>query len=220
MVIDMFGDHYEDLRRRREFILNVIRQEEDRFQRTLDVGLSLLDEIMEGLRERGETVIPGADAFRLYDTFGFPLDLTRDVAAEHGFTVDEAWLPASSGRAARPRPGRPAVRRHRRRGPGAVRAPAEELKAQGRLGPDGVEYLPREMVELETTVLAILRDGEAGQPGPRGRRSRGRAGGHALLRGERRPGVGYRPAGPLRRRRGRAALGDRGRATCGSRCRA
>ena len=95
VVIDMFGDHYDDLRRRREFILNVIRQEEERFQRTLDVGLAMLDEIMTGLRAEGETVIPGADAFRLYDTFGFPLDLTRDVGAEQGFAVDEEGFQAA-----------------------------------------------------------------------------------------------------------------------------
>ena len=89
-VIEMFGDHYDELVRRREFILNVIRQEEDRFQRTLDIGLALLDEVMVTLRERGEIVVPGEEAFRLYDTFGFPIDLTRDVAAEHGLTVDEA----------------------------------------------------------------------------------------------------------------------------------
>ncbi len=160
VVIDTMGDHYEDLRRRREFILNIIRQEEERFQRTLDFGLELLDEIMDGLRDAGETVIPGADAFRLYDTYGFPLDLTRDVAAEHGFTVDEAGFQA-------------ALEEQRARGRAAQQFVAldgeeleeyvrllDELKGQGRLAPDGVEYLARELVEVETTVLALLKDGE------------------------------------------------------------
>jgi alanyl-tRNA synthetase len=159
VVIDTFGDHYQDLRRRQEFILNVIRQEEERFQRTLDYGLALLDEIMADLRRRDETVFPGAEAFRLYDTFGFPLDLTRDVAGEQGLAVDEAGF-------------RAALEEQRSRGRAAqqfVVPDSEELevyvqllddlKARGRLGPDGVEYLPREAVELETTVLAIVCEG-------------------------------------------------------------
>jgi alanyl-tRNA synthetase len=159
-VIDIMGDHYQDLRRRREFILNVIRLEEERFQRTLDVGLAMLDEIMAGLRQSGESVIPGADAFRLYDTFGFPLDLTRDVGGEHGFRVDEAGF-------------RAALEEQRARGRAAQQFVAldsgeleiyvqllDKLKAQGRLGPDGVEFLARQMVEVETTVLAFLKNGK------------------------------------------------------------
>ena len=160
VVIDIMGDHYEDLVRRREFVLNVIRQEEERFQRTLDVGLALLDEIMSGLKERGEAVIPGAEAFRLYDTFGFPLDLTRDVGGEHGFAVDEEGFKA-------------ALEEQRARGRAAqqlVVTDAEDLeqyarlvewlKSQGRLGPDGVEHPYDQYVELESVVLAILRDGQ------------------------------------------------------------
>jgi alanyl-tRNA synthetase len=159
-VIDMFGDHYKDLRRRQEFILNVIRQEEERFQRTLDVGLSLLDEIMADLEDSGETVVPGADAFRLYDTVGFPLDLTRDVAAERGFGVDEVGF-------------RTALEEQRQRGREAQQFATvdaeefdlyarllEELKESGRLGPDGVEHPYDEYVELETVIVAMLRDGE------------------------------------------------------------
>jgi alanyl-tRNA synthetase len=160
VVIDIMGDHYEDLRRRREFILNVIRQEEERFQRTLDIGLTMLDEIMATLRDSGEKVIPGADAFRLYDTFGFPLDLTRDVGAEYGFAVDEKGFQY-------------ALEEQRARGRAAQQFATvdsegwetyvqlfDDLKAQGRLGPDGVEYLARQMVEAETTVLAILKNGK------------------------------------------------------------
>jgi alanyl-tRNA synthetase len=161
VVIDTFGEHYEDLRRRREFILNVIRQEEERFQRTLDVGLALLDELMTDLEDQGETVIRGADAFRLYDTFGFPLDLTRDVAAERGFTVDEEGF-------------RAALEEQRRRGRESQQFATvdasevelyarllEELKESGRLGPDGVEHPYDAHIELETVVVAILRDGES-----------------------------------------------------------
>ncbi len=159
-VIGIMGDHYEELRRRQEFILNVIRQEEERFQRTLDVGLALLDELMASLQEERERIIPGEEAFRLYDTFGFPLDLIRDVGAEQGFTVDEEGF-------------RAALEQQRARGRAsqqfiAVAAEGldmyvrllEELKAQGRLGPDGVEHPYDQFVELESVVLGILRDGE------------------------------------------------------------
>ncbi|HSJ58588.1 MAG TPA: alanine--tRNA ligase, partial [Anaerolineae bacterium] len=160
VVIDMFGGHYDELVRRREFILNVIRQEEDRFQRTLDVGLALLDDIMDTLPARGETVVPGDEAFRLYDTFGFPLDLTRDVAAERGFTVDEAGF-------------RRALDEQRARARAAhqfVHGDAEdlavyvdllnELRDEGRIGVDGVERLHDETLDVESMVLAILREGE------------------------------------------------------------
>jgi alanyl-tRNA synthetase len=158
VVVDTMGDHYQDLRRRREFILNVIRQEEERFQRTLDVGLAMLDEIMGHLRISGKAVIPGADAFRLYDTFGFPLDLTRDVAAEHGFSVDEAGFRAAlEAQRARGRAAQQFVTMDSEELDIYIRV-LDEFKTQGRLGPDGVEFLARQMVEVETTVLAILKD--------------------------------------------------------------
>lgn len=160
VVIDTFGDHYEDLRRRREFILNVIRQEEERFQRTLDVGLDLLDDIMADLQSKHEAVIPGADAFRLYDTFGFPLDLTRDVGMEHGFSVDEEGFQAALGeQRARGRASRQFAAVESEELEAYVRL-AEDLKAGGQLGPDGVEHPYERFVELETVVLAMLRNGK------------------------------------------------------------
>jgi alanyl-tRNA synthetase len=160
VVIDTMGDHYKDLRRRREFILNVIRQEEDRFQRTLDVGLTLLDEIMADLQHKGAKMIPGAEAFRLYDTYGFPLDLTRDVGREHGFTVDERGFQAAlEEQRARARSAQQFVAMESQ--DLEVYADlAEELKAKGRVGPDGIEHVARQAVQLETIMLAILCDGE------------------------------------------------------------
>ncbi|HFD40577.1 MAG TPA: alanine--tRNA ligase, partial [Anaerolineae bacterium] len=159
-VIEAYGDHYTELQLRREFILNVIRQEEERFQRTLDVGLALLDEIMAALKAQGRTVIPGEDAFRLYDTFGFPLDLTRDVGAEHGFTVDEeAFQAALEEQRARAR----AAQQFTTTDTADLTVYAqlaESLREQGRLGPDGVEHPYDRFLELETVVLAILRDGK------------------------------------------------------------
>ncbi len=94
-VIDQMGDYYSELRQRADFIQDVVRQEEGRFLSQLEVGLSRLEELMDGARSQGSTVVPGDEAFRLYDTFGFPLELTRDAAAEAGFSVDEAGFRAA-----------------------------------------------------------------------------------------------------------------------------
>ncbi len=90
VVMDIMGEHYQELIERRDFILEAANQEEERFLQTLDTGLSLLDRVIVGLKQAGKTAIPGDEAFRLYDTYGFPLDLTRDVAREHGLSIDEA----------------------------------------------------------------------------------------------------------------------------------
>ena len=76
-------------RRTRISSCKTVTAEEERFQRALSTGLSLLDGLMERLQAGGASVIPGEDAFRLWDTYGFPLDITRDVAQENGFSVDE-----------------------------------------------------------------------------------------------------------------------------------
>ena len=80
---------YGDLREKQSYITKVIRTEEENFARTIDGGIRIYDEMLAGHKERGETVFSGADAFKLYDTFGFPIDLTAEMAAEAGMTVDE-----------------------------------------------------------------------------------------------------------------------------------
>ena len=80
---------YGDLREKQSYITKVIRTEEENFARTIDGGIRIYNEMLAGHKERGETVFSGADAFKLYDTFGFPIDLTAEMAAEAGMTVDE-----------------------------------------------------------------------------------------------------------------------------------
>ena len=87
-VISEMGDVYPDLVARRDFIDKVIANEEDRFLKTLDRGLSLLDEILAGLKAQGRSLMTGQDVFVLYDTFGFPVDLTEDIARKAGFGID------------------------------------------------------------------------------------------------------------------------------------
>lgn len=88
VVGEIMGAYYSEVVEKREFIEKVIRTEEERFHETLSDGLDMLSGIVAGLQKDGSTVIGGRDAFRLYDTYGFPLDLTEDFAAEHGLTVD------------------------------------------------------------------------------------------------------------------------------------
>lgn len=87
-VIDLMGQDYPELTAARSFITRVVQNEEERFAETLDHGLRLLADGVAELKARGETVIGGDMAFRLYDTYGFPLDLINDVAREEGLQVD------------------------------------------------------------------------------------------------------------------------------------
>ncbi len=80
---------YPDLREKQSYITKVIRTEEENFARTIDGGMRIYSEMLAAHKEKGETVFSGSDAFKLYDTFGFPIDLTAEMAAEEGMTVDE-----------------------------------------------------------------------------------------------------------------------------------
>ncbi|RKU37702.1 alanine--tRNA ligase [Candidatus Poribacteria bacterium] len=88
-VIELLGDVFPDVLPRREFITRTIQGEEHRFHQTIERGLELLDGSFDTLTEQDETQLDGKRAFELYDTFGFPLDLTQMLARERGFTVDE-----------------------------------------------------------------------------------------------------------------------------------
>ena len=89
MVIHENQLAYPDLVEKRDYITRIIHMEEDNFAKTIDGGLRIFSDMLSGHKERGETVFSGADAFKLYDTYGFPLDLTRDMASEENMTVDE-----------------------------------------------------------------------------------------------------------------------------------
>ena len=88
-VIELSKDGYPELEEKKEMILKVLTEEENKFNKTIDQGLSILSDIEGKLAENGEKVISGEDAFRLYDTYGFPLDLTKEIIEEKGFSVDE-----------------------------------------------------------------------------------------------------------------------------------
>ena len=94
-VIEGSKDGYPELDEKREFIFKVLTQEEDKFNKTIDQGLSILASMQEELKAEGKTALSGADAFKLYDTYGFPLDLTKEILEEAGFSIDEAGFKAA-----------------------------------------------------------------------------------------------------------------------------
>ncbi|WP_426448580.1 alanine--tRNA ligase [Paenibacillus sp. S-38] len=95
IVGEVMGVYYPEVVQKREFIEKVIRTEEERFHETLSDGLAILGEMAEKARQAGSTQISGPDAFKLYDTYGFPFDLTEDFAAEKGMTVDREGFDAA-----------------------------------------------------------------------------------------------------------------------------
>ena len=94
-VINECKDGYPELEEKKEFILNVLTQEESKFNKTIDQGLSILGDMADAMKAAGKTEISGEDAFKLYDTYGFPLDLTEEILAEQGFTLDAAGFEAA-----------------------------------------------------------------------------------------------------------------------------
>lgn len=89
-VIEVMGDVYPEITDERDRTKRLLEIEEERFIRTVEMGMNLFDEILVKVRNGGDKVIPGDEVFRLYDTFGFPLDLARDIANDEGMTIDEA----------------------------------------------------------------------------------------------------------------------------------
>ncbi|MCE1227046.1 MAG: alanine--tRNA ligase, partial [Geobacteraceae bacterium] len=93
-VREMMGNAYPELAEREAYIRKVVLAEEERFNETLDRGLAILNEEVANLRASGSSVIPGETLFKLYDTFGFPVDLTEDIVRAEGFSVDEPGFEA------------------------------------------------------------------------------------------------------------------------------
>lgn len=94
-VIKESKDGYPELEEKKEFILNVFTQEESKFNKTIDQGLVILSEMQADMEEKKQTVLSGQDVFKLYDTYGFPVDLTMEILEEKGFLVDEEGFKAA-----------------------------------------------------------------------------------------------------------------------------
>jgi alanyl-tRNA synthetase len=144
-VGEVMGSHYTEIIEKREFIEKVIRTEEERFHETLSDGLTIMAELCLKARGEGRSEISGPDAFKLYDTYGFPFDLTEDYAAEQGMTVDRGGFDASMQE-----------QRVRAR---SARQETESMKVQG--GPladytEKSEFVGYDALNAEARVLAIV----------------------------------------------------------------
>jgi alanyl-tRNA synthetase len=157
-VIETYGEDYPELAKNRDAILRTITHEEQRFERTVDVGVANLSALLSDLAEHGERRLSGEEAFNLYATYGLPFEITRDIARERGLEVDEAGF--GRAREAHAEASRTELAVLGGEGIDAYRGLLESLKAQGVLGPDGVEYDPYNQTEVDETVVALLKDGQ------------------------------------------------------------
>ena len=95
VVIEESKDGYPELEEKKDFILKVLTKEEEQFAKTIDQGLSILDGMMEELKQSGSKELSGENTFKLYDTYGFPVDLTQEILEENGFTYEQAGFTAA-----------------------------------------------------------------------------------------------------------------------------
>jgi alanyl-tRNA synthetase len=89
IVSDVMQEYYPDIKQRRENIARIVKSEEEKFHETLELGTARLKELMDTLQKNRQKVLSGQEAFKLYDTYGFPLDMTESILTEKGFTVDK-----------------------------------------------------------------------------------------------------------------------------------
>ena len=146
-VINENKNAYPELVEKKELIKKVISVEEESFGKTIDQGLQLLDDI---LKNNDTKVVSGEDAFKLSDTYGFPLDLTIDIAAESGFTVDEEGFAAL-------------MKEQRERARAARKNAGADAWKSGDVLPEGLketEFVGYTDYECKATVLAIIKDNE------------------------------------------------------------
>lgn len=159
VVIEQMQVGYPELPERAEFIRTVVDREEERFGQTLAQGMALLAELAARLSARGETVLPGAEVFRLYDTFGFPPELSEEIAAEKGLSIDKAGFEE-------------AMEQQRRRAREA-RGEAGYLGSETESGAGAVDlpatrFVGYERLEEDTSVSGLFIRGEAVGRAPEG----------------------------------------------------
>ncbi len=159
-VIQEMGEEYPEIILERDRILSMAREEEEKFLRKLPVGAKLLDELVTALKAKGAVEIPGDEVFRLYDTHGFPLDLTREVARENEMRVDTAGFDAAMEQAKATSRKFSATGRMDAATFQNARETFDALKTSGALPPTGVKYNPYAGTKVDTRVVGIVHDGE------------------------------------------------------------
>ncbi|MBS4191400.1 alanine--tRNA ligase [Bacillus sp. FJAT-49705] len=149
VVGEIMHDFYPQVQEKTEFIQKVIKNEEERFHETLHEGLAILSEIIKKEKEKGSSTIQGEDVFRLYDTYGFPVELTEEYAEEEGMKVDHDGFEAEMN-----------LQRERAR---AARQDVDSMQVQGGvLGDIKVEseFIGYDTLETEAQIVAIVKDGQ------------------------------------------------------------
>jgi alanyl-tRNA synthetase len=152
VVVEQMKSAYPELVERQDYVKNVVRLEEERFSATLEQGLRLLQELVEGARETGAAEISGESAFQLYDTFGFPIDLTREILAQDGLAVDEeGFRQAMEAQRERARKSRTAH--------GYLDSSLEAYKELA--GAVTTEFVGYECFEADSKIMGIIVDGHS-----------------------------------------------------------
>lgn len=149
VVGEIMHDFYPEVKEKTDFIQKVIKNEEERFHETLHEGLNILFSVIQKEKEKGSDTISGVDVFRLYDTYGFPVELTEEYAEEEGMKIDHDGFESEMEQ-----------QRERAR---AARQDVDSMQVQGGvLGDIKVEsvFLGYDQVQTSSTVAAIVKDGE------------------------------------------------------------
>jgi alanyl-tRNA synthetase len=147
-VIEVMGSLYPEIVREQKRTEKLLKIEEENFLRTIETGMNILDEIIASVRKDGHKMIPGEEIFKLYDTYGFPIDFARDIAMDAGLSIDEESF-RSSMEAQRERSKRPII------GKGKT---AIELVSQGE-GMVGTSFVGYETLQVHTFVRNIIKEG-------------------------------------------------------------
>ena len=147
LVVREYGDFYPELTKGREYIQQVVKQEEERFYETLEQGMKILTDLMNQLGTNG--TLAGADAFKLYDTYGFPIDLTKEILAEHNLRLDEAGFQEALE-----------AQRERARSARGQHGFGGEMTAYHHLRGLESDFVGYEKLAAESEVLAILKGGQ------------------------------------------------------------
>ncbi len=150
VVAQVMGDAYPDLINAQDHVAKVVRGEEDRFAETLDGGLRILQDEVRTLKRQGLRQLPGEVGFRLYDTYGFPLDLTSDIVAEEGLSVDQAGFQRAMDEQRE---------RARKSWKGSRDGTVDALLKEGLLRGMQSAFTGYESTEVEATALLLLKDG-------------------------------------------------------------
>jgi alanyl-tRNA synthetase len=158
-VIGHYSAIYPELAKHAAMITRTLTQEEERFAHTVDVGVANLNNYLTELAGHGGKQVDGQTAFNLYQTFGLPFEITRDIAQERGLGVDEDGFKKARDQHAEA--SRSDVGPLGGEDVSVYRPVLQHLQASGQLGPDGVEYDPYYDLTVEEPVLALLKDGQS-----------------------------------------------------------